>query len=268
MSKKRSTAQDARRRSRFNPLHIMVAVLSLRERNGWIHPRLMAELARMALGAGSRYQMTYVPMHGVYPVSAARNRIVEQHFLPSAADWLCMFDNDIGPPDNVVEMILTAPAEADIVILPYWVWCSELHPMLCFGDLRMVDGQPQMHPQTYKTLGWQEGGAGGTGAIFIRRRAFEKVKKPYFKFIYDDNDEQVLGEDIYFTANARESGCRIFTNLDRFCSHYRTIDLAEVNVGVNSVLRRYVRIAQEKYGEHGIALPSLAEMLAMEKKDG
>jgi hypothetical protein len=246
----------------------MVSVLSLRERTGWIHPRLTAEIARMALGSGARYQMTYVPMNGVYPVSAARNRIVARHFLPCAAEWLGMFDNDIGPPENVIEVILTAPPEADIVILPYWVWSSELHPLLCFGDLRMVKGKPHMYPYRYKTLGWHEGGAGGTGAIFIRRRVFKKLKKPFFKFSYDKDEEETAGEDIYFTSKARRAGCRIFSNSDYVCSHYRTLDLAEVNAGVNSILQRYVKIAQEKYGAHGIALPGLNEMLAMEKKAG
>jgi hypothetical protein len=238
----------------------------LSERTGWIHPRLTAEIVKTALGSGTRYRMTYVPMNGVYPVSAARNRIVTRHFLPSTANWLGMFDNDIGPPENVIEVVLTAPAEADIIVLPYWVWCSERHPMLCFGELQKGKGKPQMYVHGYKTLGWHEGGAGGTGAIFIRRRVFRKLEKPYFKFLHDADEEETVGEDIYFTSKARQAGCRIFTNLDYVCSHYRTIDLAEVNSGMNSTLRRYVEIAQERYGAHGIALPGLNEMLAMGKK--
>ena len=266
MSKNRNQARHARARTRPHSPHIMVSVLSLHERTGWIHPKLTAEIVRTALSSGTRYRMTYIPMNGVYPVSAARNRIVVRHFLPSPADWLCMFDNDIGPPENLIEVILTAPPEADIVVLPCWVWCSEGHPMMCFGDLRRVNGKPLMYPQGYTRLGWHEGGAGGTGAIFIRRRVFRKVKKPYFKFLYDKGEELAVGEDIYFTAKARRAGCRIFTNLDFVCSHYRTLDLAEVNAGVNSILGRYVKTAQEKYRAHGIALPSLNEMLAMKKK--
>ena len=241
----------------------MVSVLSLAERTGWIHPKLTAEIARMALGSGARYEMTYVPMNGIHPVSAARNRVVAR-FLGTTADWLCMFDNDVGPPENVIEVVLTAPAEADIVVLPYWVWCSELRPMICFGDLREVNRKPQMYPHGYPTPGWHEGEVGGTGAIFIRRCVFQKVKKPYFKFIYDGDEEQAVGEDIYFTSSARKAGCRIFTNLDYVCSHYRTIDLAQVNAGVTSLLRRYVKAVQEKYGAHGIALPSLNEVLETE----
>src|SRR5579862_4340917 len=115
-------ARKAHRQSQAQTPQVMVSVLSMRERTGWIHPSLVAEIVRMALGAGTRYQLTYVPMNNVSPVSAARNRIVNQHFLPSAAEWLCMFDNDVAPPEDVIDVILTAPVEADIVILPYWVW--------------------------------------------------------------------------------------------------------------------------------------------------
>ena len=268
MTKRRSKRPHSRARTRTRPLRIMVSVLSLHERTGWIHPKLAAEIVRMALASGPRYEMRYVPMHGVYPVSAARNRIVTNNFLPSKADWLCMFDNDIGPPENVIKVILSAPPRADIVILPCWVWCSEKQALRCFGDLRMVKGKPQMFLRACQTGGWQEGGAGGSGAIFIRRRVFKKLKKPYFKFLYDHDEEATVGEDIYFTSKARRAGCRIFTNLDYPCSHYRTIDLAEVNAGMDSLIRRYVKAVQKKYGEHGIALPGFNALLTAEKRAG
>jgi hypothetical protein len=239
----------------------MVSVLSTVERSGWVHPRLAAEIVTMALGSGPRYEMSYVPMIGVSPVSAARNRVVEQHFLPSGADWLCMFDNDIGPPNNVVEVVLSAPPEADIVILPYWIWCAEQRPVLCFGDLQVVDGVPQMDPKPYASPGWQEGGAGGTGAIFIRRRVFSLLNKPFFRFTADENQEIVVGEDIYFTSCAKQSGARIFTNLNYYCTHYHTVDLAALNLGVNAIIQRYVTQLNERLSEAGIDVPDLNTIL-------
>ena len=234
------------------------------ERSGWVHPRLAAEIVTMALGSGSRYEMTYTPMIGVSPVSAARNRIVEQHFLPANADWLCMFDNDIGPPKSVVEVILSAPATADIVILPYWIWSAEQRPVLCFGDLQTVKGTPRMQPKTYGRLGWQEGGAGGTGAIFMRQRVFAHLERPFFRFVSDENQETVVGEDIYFTSRAKQSGARIFTNLNYYCTHYHTVDLAALNAGVNSIIQRYAAGVKERCGTAGIELPDLNTILGSE----
>lgn len=242
--------------------HIMLSVLGETERRGWVHPKLARSNMQMAFGAMSgNYILTYAPVNGVHPVSAARNTVVESYFLPTNADWLAMFDNDIGPPENVVEAMLTAPPEADIVILPYWVWDPRtLRPALCFGDWK----NEKMVPKDYTTPGWHEGGAGGTGAIFIRRRVFEKLEKPYFKIIMNDYEGQTMSEDIYLTSNALKAGCRIFTNASFICSHFRTIDLAEVNTGINLVARQYVKIVQERYGEHGIKIPDLNEVLAME----
>src|SRR5579862_2590196 len=100
-----------------------------------------------SLGAAGRRKMVLLLTDGSF--SAARNRIVTRHVLPSAAEWLCMFDNDVVPPENFIEVILTAPPEADIVILPYWVWNPDGHPMLCFGDLRTVNGIPKMDVHGY-----------------------------------------------------------------------------------------------------------------------
>ena len=49
------------------------------------------------------------------------------------------------------------------------------------------------------------------------------------------------------------------------CSHHRTLDLAEINAGVNSILLRYVNTAQKEFGRHGVELPDLNDMLAMER---
>ena len=179
---------------------------------------------------------------------------------------MCMFDNDIGPPGNVVDVILTAPEEADIVTLLYWFWNpKDLRPMRCFGDSVTVGGKPRMYVKQYSSLGWHEGSAGGTGSIFIRRRVFQKIQRPYFKFSYDKDEEPTVGEDIYFTSKAHKAGCRVFTHLNSMCSHHRTLDLAEINAGVNSILLRYVNTAQKEFGRHGVELPDLNDMLAMER---
>ena len=50
------------------------------------------------------------------------------------------------------------------------------------------------------------------------------------------------------------------------CSHYHTLDLAEINLGMNAVCRKYVEKVREAYGEHGIEVPKLNEMLAGQGK--
>lgn len=242
-------------------LHLMVVVFTEAERRGWVEPHLTGVLMRLM--ADSRLRVTYVPIHAIHPVSAARNLAVEGYFLPSDADILLMIDNDVAPPNDLADAILGTPQDCDIAILPYWVWLTkELHTMPCFGHWE--DGLMIVpDPATLKD-GWQEMGAGGTGCIWMRRRVFtsDKLTAPFFKIISDSNRGQVMSEDVYFTAGAHKAGFKIMVNVDYICSHFRTVDLAEVNLGIVRMLNRFTKTLQEKYGEiKGVNVKSLIQEL-------
>jgi hypothetical protein len=174
-----------------------------------------------------------------------------------------MFDNDVDPPANIADAIATMPAECNIAVMPYWVWLpSAQHTLICFGH--WTDGTMAVpDPSTLKP-GWQEMGAGGTGCMFVRRKVFtspDKLTAPFFKIISTDTRGQVVSEDIYFTGLAAEAGFLTWTNTDFVCSHYHTIDLAEVNQGVARILNKFTGVLQEKYGAAGVTLGSLIQEL-------
>lgn len=237
----------------------MVAVFTEQERRGWVNPFLTATLLRIALDP--RIRISYVPLHAIHPVDAARNKAVEEFFLKSDADTLVFFDNDVSPPPNIADAILSMPDECDIAIMPYWVWLPEGHTMPCFG--RWEDGIMIVpDPSTIKP-GWQEMGSGGTGCMFIKRRVFTsgKITAPFFQIISDARKGQVVSEDIYFTGRATEAGLKVFINADFVCSHFRTVDLAEINMGIVSILNRFFVAVKEKYGDVGLSMNSLIQEL-------
>lgn len=242
------------------PPHIMVAVFTGTERSGWVNPTLTATLMRLAYDP--RLMVSYVPIHAIHPVCQARNMAVEDFFLKSDAEMLVIFDNDVAPPQNVADAIVSMPAEAAIAVLPYWVWLPvEKHTMPCFGyweDSTMVIPDPQ----TLKP-GWQEMGAGGTGAMFIRRKIFTegKLTRPFFKILSSATKGQIVSEDIWFTGRAAEVGYPTWINTDFVCSHFHTIDLADVNLGIVKVISRFHAALAEKYGAAGVTLNSLVQEL-------
>lgn len=249
--------------------HIFISIFTARERHHWICPELAMELVRIAFGAaGGAYRVTFgPPIFGVYPVSAARNLAVEKHFLSTDADIHVMFDNDIGPAPRILDGILSLPTDAAIGVFPYWVWDpQQLRPALCFGQWIDKDGKKQMLSGDYKGSGWHPGGAGGTGAICIRRAAYDLLEKPYFRILHSDYEGQTMSEDIWFTHKVHEAGGKVMMTTDYVCSHYHTLDLAEINLGMNAVCRKYVEKVREAYGEHGIEVPKLNEMLAGQGK--
>lgn len=244
------------------PLKVMVAVFTGTERNGWVHPRLTTAILRIAFDP--RIQINYLPVHAIYPVDAARNTCVD-YFLKSNSDLLVLFDNDVAPPIDVVEAVASFPEQADIGVLPYWVWLPEdKHTMPCFG--RWENGEMVIPDPSTLLPGWQEMGVGGTGAMFIRRKVFEsgKLEKPFFKIVKHETLAQSVSEDIYFTGLAAETGMKTWVNTDYICSHFHTIDLSEVNEGTVRILNRFVDAIKQKYGDDSIRIEDLIEKVQPE----
>lgn len=241
--------------------HIVVSVLCGVERHNWIAPQLSVALVAAAFSDYPR-QFSYAPCFGIFPVSAARNKIVEEYFLSTDAEWLVMIDNDVVPPLNFLDFLKDAPPEADILIAPYFVWDPiEAQTMLCFGDWR--DGKMITPEQHEVRRGYWEGGCGGTGFLAVRRHVIEegKIEKPVFRIVCNDYEGQTMSEDIYFTSKAKEAGYRIFTNVDYLCSHFHTVDLKEVNAGICRKINSYVETVQTKYEDIGIDVDSLTREL-------
>ena len=47
----------------------------------------------------------------------------------------------------------------------------------------------------------------GTGCYIVHRDVFEALPKPWYKDVFsEDGMEKIMGEDIFFTTNAREAG--------------------------------------------------------------
>lgn len=242
------------------PIHVYIAVLCGAERSHWIHPMLHSLLMKWAF-TERRVHFSHTLAYSIFPVSAARNRIVEDMFLKSDADILLMLDNDVVPQANFIESILEMPAECDIFCPPYFVWNPTRQiTSLCFGEW---DGKQMVQPEQMRAGDWVEGGAGGTGCMAVRRRVFTdgKLAKPFFKIIMDDYEFQAMSEDIYFTKNAKEAGYRVFSNALYVCSHYHTIDLAEVNAGSVKLIGSYIDTVRAKYADIGIDINTISREL-------
>lgn len=238
------------------PVKILVAVFTQEERHGWVNPRLSSTLLRLM--CDPRIMLSYVPIHAIHPVCAARNMAVRDFFLKSDCEVLVLFDNDVAPPDNVADAICSMPEECNVAVLPYWVWLpNERHTMPCFG--KWEDGVMVIPDPTTLKPGWQEMGAGGTGCMFIRRKvclATDKLPHPLFKIVSTADKGQVVSEDVYFTGRAAEAGFPTWVNTDFICNHYHTVNLADINFGTVMILKRYTETLKtrlkKKYAEIGV----------------
>lgn len=198
--------------------HIVTAVLTSDERQGWVNPHLSAALVQLALD--KRYKLTYLIVNSLYPVTSARNWAVAEA-LRLNCDWLVMCDNDVAPPQCLGDVIATAPGP--IIALPYFVMMSQ-GPMLSVG---MLTDDGLMKPCAWGDLkeGWNRIEMAGTGCMFISRRVLTKMPKPLFDFPIDPVKGQILSEDLVFTRAATQAGYDIWTNPGYVAGHFRTCDV-------------------------------------------
>lgn len=163
------------------------------------------------------------PTMGVRPVEKARNTIVEE-FLKTDATHLFFIDNDTIPPLDALDKLLKA--DKDII--------SGLTPIVEHDENRLNDSNGFYKKWNCvgvddKLLKPHTGilpikGAGGS-CLLIKREVFEKMKAPWFKFLYKDDKgkECVISEDIYFIIMAISNGFKPFCDTSIICGHEKPI---------------------------------------------
>ena len=194
------------------------------ERDGWPNTALSVWLGELGVvrARGERQVMRH-GIHGARPHDCARN-LGAKAFLESGLEWLLMVDNDMTPQQpNLLDMCDFAAPEMDIVV-PKFYCLSGNDPNVLKISLawKLLPGQSSIPPN----VSWVELAGAGTGCMAIRRRAFDVLKRPYFKFGYDANGFTVEGEDEYFCRQARAAGLRIFGHTAFEVDHLHTVSLS------------------------------------------
>lgn len=161
---------------------------------------------------------------------AARNAHVED-FLKSEADILFFLDSDVVPPPDVFDLVLEhdkwklAGAPYPIFMVP----AGATEPAIMFTAYKGRNGKglgaadvPREGKEFIDGL--------ATGCLFIKREVFEKLKKPYFSFQYDEATRVMTeGEDLSFCRKVNELGYKFYVDYSKVARHYKNVCLLEVN---------------------------------------
>lgn len=154
-----------------------------------------------------------------------RNKLVSR-FLKSKYEWLFFIDSDTLPPFDVLEMTKNGK---DICSGIYFQWKdNKLIPLV------YKKNETDFHEE-YKVFNdvsdeeLVEVDGVGAGCLLIHRKVFDKVAKPWFLFEYNEDGLVALGEDFYFCQKAQEAGFKVWVDRRMTCSHYKTVNLKEIN---------------------------------------
>ena len=160
----------------------------------------------LALVARGGYEFHIVVAEEGYDVAENRNYLAIQA-LNNNSDYLLMIDDDMVFEQDLLDRLIAD--RKDIVGVAY-------HPRTDMGDkLKWLDETHHINlekstdPKYKDTF---ECHATGTGIILIKCEVFKKVPRPWFAFEYYPTGQCKLGEDWYFSREAKKAGFKIWTD--------------------------------------------------------
>lgn len=199
---------------------------------GSIHSLLVSRLLRWSREFPHN-QVHFYFTQKVAPVDRARNQIVE-FFLTKQGNGkpfthLLMIDSDTIPPEDVVSRLLSHGKDITSGLTPILSFNSDEQSWETYDNC-FVEAERDETGKIVKTFiaarhtGLQEVFRCGASCILIKREVFEKLEKPYFRFITnEDNTSHVRSEDINFCDEARKAGFSIFADTEVACSHEKAV---------------------------------------------
>lgn len=180
---------------------------------------MMVILSWMAKAYNSKeFDFSIYPTINVQPVDNARNEIVKA-FLESDCTHLMFVDSDTIPPIDALDRLLAHDLPIVSGLTPIVELNEETGEYYRKWNCVGMDEQ-HMKPDTGLN---QCKGAGGS-CILIKREVFEKMKAPYFRFVYsDDNGKNIcVSEDIYFIVNALSKDIKTYCDTSIVCRHNKS----------------------------------------------
>lgn len=202
---------------------VFMTILSTAERDGWLAPGLLGFVMGLRNSGAAQREISVELMYNVRPVDAARNTIAK-NFLASDCEWLCMIDNDMTPPPNLLELLDHAADHMHILVPKFHVTMNVVHRDTIRPDVG-VGWQP-LNAGADRRGEWNELSVASSGVMFIRRNAFGGMAKPFFRFMYDEDGRVCECEDLFFCRKAREAGLSIWGNSSYYVEHFKTIPLS------------------------------------------
>lgn len=142
-----------------------------------------------------------------HPVLSEMRNYMAEIAIQDGFTHLLMLDTDMTYPENTLLMLLKD--DVDIVTglsakrtpphIPFFFKRSE-KPSRWNHDIAEIPEEPGVY----------EVSAVGGGGTLIRTEVFKNLERPWFSFAEKNEDQQMVGEDIYFSVKASEAGYQLY----------------------------------------------------------
>ena len=205
--------------------HVLLSI----PHEGWIHKSVFAATIQMYKDTCG-HTLSVTARHDK-PIENSRNHTVNE-FLAGSYDYLFFMDSDNPPVRNPLPLV---DLDKDIMVLPTPMWNHLQDPKLggfpvmwnCLYEGKAVDGEFIGWAEFQDRNGLQEISVGGSGAMIIARRVFDRVR-PAFERTWNEDGTCDIGSDFYFCKKARDAGFKVFAHYDYPCDHYKEKNLTSL----------------------------------------
>ncbi len=150
------------------------------------------------------------------PLEHARN-VQAQRFLASECSHLFLLDSDCVPKQGTIQRLLAH--ELPIVAAPHPTRKGAERVLMA---LVRSNGHYKEH---LPRQGLQMVDAVGGSGLLIERSVFEKLPRPWFRCLYDDDGLLHRTEDFYFCEQAKAAGYDVWADYALEQQHIRAVAL-------------------------------------------
>ncbi len=150
------------------------------------------------------------------PTDTVRNYIVDR-FLETDCEWLLFIDDDMIPPNDLLNMLREAEDNN------YYIF-SPINLIYQNNEVRYNIFGTQIHVNENIVYVF----SCGCGCCFIHRKVFESMKQPYFQFVLRKNGELATSENINFTTKAARAGFNCYIHKRYKTNHLKVVGLMEI----------------------------------------
>lgn len=193
---------------------VLVALLCGLDRHNWLNPDLALTLVTM--GRDKRFDCEFATILDFRPHEYARNTA-----LAMARDgdysWCLQLDNDVIPRVSPLDVIASAPSDADVVGARYAVTSGR-------DNLKFF---PAKAPSTL----YEEAEEVAGGMLMIKSSVWRAIPRgPWFSWMFKKDSETLenaLGEDVWFCRLVRSRRLKVFCHkVD--AGHLHTQDISRI----------------------------------------
>lgn len=151
------------------------------------------------------------------PVDQARNQIAKKFLEEKESDYLLFLDSDMTFPQNLIKRLLAIDGDISSA-LAFKKWVPHLPTIYVQRNDEKFHSLVDYEPN--KII---EVDACGMACCLIKRKVFEVIEQPFFKFEEiinrDTKTIEILGEDLSFCKKVRKTGFKIKVDTGLIAGH-------------------------------------------------